>query len=66
LSASVSLTGCGTVQRQRRITVLGRLAGLLTQGSHQGLHPDYFPGQRTHGPAGSLILFNGADLWHFV
>lgn len=32
---------------------------------HQGLHPDFFPGQRTRGPpAGSLILFNSASLWH--
>ncbi len=42
---------------------------------HQGLHPDFAPGHSTSGPshpdevkliapAGSLILFNSASLWH--
>lgn len=35
--ASVSLIGCGTVQRQRRISVVSRRAGLLTAGQRESL-----------------------------
>jgi hypothetical protein len=39
-SGSVSLTGCGTVPRQRRISAVSRRAGLLTAGQHESLQRD--------------------------